>query len=503
MLPWRRFPLFVHMTALMGAAMWAPMLHAAYLGDWATGRLFLYLSCLTLTGCVVVGLALANRAERMTARGQLVTLVASLVMVPMLLAVPFPLRMPATAWSAAYFEMVSAITTTGATIYTEPQALPPSLHLWRGIVGWLGGYLTLIAAFAVMAPLDIGGFEITRAVHGRTAATTRALERGVDLQLRLFRVISTITRPYLALTLLLIVAMLIAGMDGLTAVMTGMAVLSTSGIVASAGFVAEQGGFLAEVLIAAFLVVSTTALVYDPSRRRSLPRISADPELRLVTALLIVIPGVLMLRHFIGVLELEAMSGVVPGLQALWGALFTVLSAIATFGHESLFWDTAQDWSGLATPGLLLLALAAMGGGVASTAGGVKLLRIYALYKHGVREMERLTLPNSLGGSGATQRRIRREGAFIAWVFLMLFLLSIATTMIVLSLFGIALVDGLTLGILMLANAGAGLDLISDTTLRISDLGSGAQLTLAAAMIVGRLEVLAVIALFHPVFWRR
>ena len=112
---------------------------------------------------------------------------------------------------------------------------------------------------------------------------------------------------------------------------------------------------------------------------------------------------------------------------ALWGGLFTALSFLTTTGFVSADWDAAQGWSGLPTPGLILMGLAMFGGGVATTAGGVKLLRVYALYKHGRREMRAAGPPAApIGGGRSSRRRIRREGAFIAWIFFMLFALSIA-----------------------------------------------------------------------------
>jgi trk system potassium uptake protein TrkH len=210
-----------------------------------------------------------------------------------------------------------------------------------------------------------------------------------------------------------------------------------------------------------------------------------------------------MMRQIWGAIELEDGGGLLDAANAAWGAFFTTLSFIATVGRESVAWDTAQAWTGLDTPGLLLLGLLSLGGGVASTAGGIKLLRIYALYKHGVREMQRLTLPSSVAGAGQTQRRIRREGAFISWVYLMLFLLSLGVAILVLSLTGIDLISAINLSVVMLSNAGPALGVLSETPMRIADLPVASQLVLCAVMILGRLEVLALFALFDPAFWRR
>ncbi len=143
-----------------------------------------------------------------------------------------------------------------------------------------------------------------------------------------------------------------------------------------------------------------------------------------------------------------------------------------------------------------------MGGGVATTAGGVKLLRIYALYKHGLREMERLVHPSSVGGAGMAARRFRREGAFMAWIFFMLFLIGIAAIMLALSFVGVSFDDAIALSIAAVTNTGPVAGML-DSGLGYADVGTYGQMILCVGMVVGRVEVLALIALFNPNYWRR
>ena len=169
-------------------------------------------------------------------------------------------------------------------------------------------------------------------------------------------------------------------------------------------------------------------------------------------ALVVLVPVGLFLRHWIGALEVDAANDPLTALAALWGGVFTVMSFLTTTGFESASWEVARNWSGLATPGLILMGLALVGGGVATTAGGVKLLRVYALYKHGVREMERLAIPASVGGDGPVARRMRRHGAYYAWIFFMLFAISIAAVMLALSLSGLEFEPALVLTIAQLVD---------------------------------------------------
>jgi trk system potassium uptake protein TrkH len=179
-----------------------------------------------------------------------------------------------------------------------------------------------------------------------------------------------------------------------------------------------------------------------------------------------------------------------------------VLSFLTTTGFESAGWAQAQVWSGLSTPGLMLAGLAVIGGGVATTAGGVKLLRVYALYRHGEREMERLVHPNSVGGSGVIARRLRRQGALVAWIFFMLFAMSIALVMLALSLTGLNFETTTVLAVSALSTTGPLAGIAAETPISWAGLGGAAQVILAAAMVLGRLETLAIIALLNPDFWR-
>lgn len=231
--------------------------------------------------------------------------------------------------------------------------------------------------------------------------------------------------------------------------------------------------------------------------------ISTDPEFRLGIFIIGAVPLVLFLRHWIGAFDVEAEDNVWQAFQALWGSMFTVMSFLTTTGFASTDWVDAQAWSGLETPGLILMGLALVGGGVATTAGGVKLLRVFALYLNGRRELERLVHPSSVSRAGPESRRLQRNGAFIAWIFFMLFGITIAVLTILFSLAGVDLEAALVLSVAGLATTGPLTQLAVDTPIDLSGLNSYAKSVFCAAMVLGRLETLAIIALFTPELWRK
>jgi trk system potassium uptake protein TrkH len=179
------------------------------------------------------------------------------------------------------------------------------------------------------------------------------------------------------------------------------------------------------------------------------------------------------------------------------------MSFVTTTGFVSENWDQAQNWSGLQTPGLVLLGLALIGGGVATTAGGVKLLRVYALYVHGQRELGRLLHPSLVAATGKPGRAVPKRGVYIAWVFFMLFALSVAVVWVSLAISGIEFEAAMILTVSALSTTGPLLPIATGGEVLWGDLGSTAKSVLMVAMIMGRLETLAIIALLNREFWSR
>ncbi len=492
-------PLLVILSGVTALAMLVPALYAYHARDLSVARAFFYAAVMTLLLTAMVGVAVSGRRPPPggLARRRLAALVGAFLLLPLIQAVPFHAALRNAPFLDAWFEMLSCFTTTGATLYDD---LPPALHLWRGLAGWLGGLFTLIAAAAILAPLDLGGAEVVSGrVPGQGAATGRA-----DPGQRLVRQSLTVAPAFLALTLALWMGLLMAGESALPGLMIAMGTLSTSGITGQGGLGASDAGLMAEVLVFALLLTALT--------RRSLPggvlvdrsrSILSDPELRLAALLLAAVPVALFLRHWLVVLP-EGTEGDAPlgGLSAVWGGLFTALSFLTTTGFDSDHWQGTRLWSGLPAPGLILLGLAMVGGGVATAAGGLKLIRVHALMRHGERELDRLIHPSSVGGGGPAARRMREAGAYAAWVFFMLFALCIAVGVAALALAGLEFEPALVLVIAALTTTGQLAAHAGDAPIAYAGLAPTVKLILAGLMVLGRVEVLAILALIAPRGWR-
>ena len=496
-------PLLVVLLGLSGAIALVPALYALGADDLEHARNFLYAALILLVLTVMLGIATAAYSPRDPARSHLAALVLAYAVLPFALALPLAEALPDTTLTNAWFEMISCFTTTGATVYV-PDRLADAVHLWRATVGWFGGFLTLLAAYAILAPLTLGGTEVSSGrIPGRGGIGTGQIGRTADPAARLTRFALLLFPVYGALTLVLWGALLVLGETGVVALIHAMGTLSTSGITGQTAFAASPAGVPGEILVFFCFVFAIT--------RRALPGVRLaenrrpllqDPELRLAALIVLLVTLLLFLRHWF----VATGSGVAPASAALpsfWGILFTAASFLTTTGYVSADWQTAANWSGISTPGLVLLGLAIVGGGTATAAGGVKLLRVYALLRHGERELEKIVHPSSIGRGGTEARRLRREGAQFAWVFFMLFGTSVAVVVALLNLAGIAFEPAMVLAIAALTTTGQLAELGSAQPILYGDLSAAVKVILGTAMVVGRLETLALLALILPGRGRR
>ncbi|MEO1562763.1 MAG: potassium transporter TrkG [Pseudomonadota bacterium] len=479
-------------------AMSVPMIAAAIVEDWLIARTFMYYGLFSAIILYIYGIALGASATDRSSGAALLEAASVYVAVPLVAAAPVAELYPGLGWRLAIFEMISAFTTTGASRMAFIEPVSDVIHLWRGIVAWLGGYYFLLIAFSILGPLRINGCDIRAdgnfyaGLYGNQAAYD-ASRRTV---LRQFN--KRVLPAYLTISSVLFLLLMITGEDTQTAAIMAMSTLSTSGIVLE-NYTAP---FASELLVFIFLFVAVSRFTLSFDDKLKTFRSSfQNPEFRLAVVLIASVTTFLFLRHYIAILGEGSDDSFIGALQAVWGALFTTLSFLTTAGFVSEYWSTTQTWSELATSELILMALVICGGGVATTAGGVKLLRVYSLAKHGRRELDRLMLPNMTHPSGG-DRQMRRRSVVNAWVVVMLFVFSIGLFTLIFTLFGFQLADALLISVSGLSTTGP---LISEAVTGkdlLSEFGDLELVFFEIAMIVGRLETLAVVALFNPILWQ-
>src|SRR6056297_1411960 len=196
------FPLILILAGLAALMMFLPMIDALMRDDTSVARAFGYSGLLGLALIVVIGLAMSGGggARQMSDARNLGSLLLAYLILPVYLALPFYEGLETTTFLNAYFEMVSSFTTTGASLFDQPGRIMDSLHLWRALVGWSGGLLIWVSASAVLAPMSLGGFEVTvRAEPGQDDALLGRFERA-STERRLAQTTALLAPVYVGLT---------------------------------------------------------------------------------------------------------------------------------------------------------------------------------------------------------------------------------------------------------------------------------------------------------------
>jgi trk system potassium uptake protein TrkH len=193
-------------------------------------------------------------------------------------------------------------------------------------------------------------------------------------------------------------------------------------------------------------------------------------------------------------------SGFWGHIKAIWGAAFTSLSFLTTTGLTSDY--LPEELRKFGQAGIVIAALAIFGGGVATTAGGIKLLRVYILAGHCKTEVDRLIAPLQVMSGQSKSLSKSHHNAMLACVFLMLFILVFAAITLGLTLTGSGVAEALHLTLATVTNTGPLAQGFGGSESAVIELGTGAKLILAVAMVFGRLEVLALLALLNPDIYR-
>ena len=456
-------------------------------------RIFFYIG---LTGILVLSLVIlgtSNRDLKETGVSQLFSLILCFFFLPIFLAFPTWVIFPSINWVDAYLDMVGAFTTTGFPVF-EKEVLSKPIHLWRALVAWFGGGLIWIAAFVILLPVNLGGLEIfsNRKNSPNSNRKLTLNERSTTL----VRVSQKLIPIYFGLTVVLWGCLTSFGTDSYTSLIRALSIVSTSGISGPEKFELDGAGFLGELVIIVFLFMAlSNNIIKFFHYQLSLRGILSDAEIRLGLSIIIAVTVIFTLKQ----VSLDDFYTGLRGsfgsvIELIWGNFFTVFSFITTNGYFSSFWDVSISSADLSYATIILVGLCLFGGGVATTAGGIKLLRISILFTAFSNETQKLLHPSSVEVKSNHMKNVEIS-VFMAWIFFMLFMVSLATLTIFLAIFELRFEEALLFAVACLTTTGPIIEIVDLENFLISDLSIFSKIALIIGMVLGRLEILVVLSL--------
>ena len=404
---------------------------------------------------------------------------------PLFATIPLLLAIPDLSFTDAYFETMSAMTTTGATVLTGLDNLPPAINVWRHELQWLGGLGVIVLAVAVLPLLGIGGRQLFRAEMPGPMKESALTPRIADTARNLWIV-------YVAITLACIGALKWAGMDWLDAVCHAFSAMGLGGFSTHDASVGYFNSPLIEFVLIVFMLfaVINFATHFLALRGRSLSVYLRDAEA--VAAVGLILASCLGIAFFLW------WNGVYPDfLTALRHASFNLVSIATDSGYASV--DFAQ-WPIFAPMWMFFLACICASSG--STGGGIKMIRTLVLFKQAGREFLKLLHPAVVNPMKIGGHVVPNNIVFAVLGFIALYLMTLATLTFVLLISGMDFISGFTAALASVNNIGPGLGSVGPSS-NYQGLTDFQTWVCAFGMLVGRLEIFTVLILFTPHFWRR
>ena len=400
-------------------------------------------------------------------------------------SVPLLIDLPGLGFTDAYFEAMSGVTTTGATVLSGLDLLPRSVVLWRHVLSWVGGMGVIVLAVAVLPLLGIGGMQIHR-------AETPGPIKDFKLAPRIAKTARLLWLVYALLTAACFVALWGAGMGPFDALCHALSTLSLGAFSTHDANIAWFDSPLIEFILALFMLVAAMNFTthFLALRRGDLKLYARDPEARWLLAWI--------LASVVGVSVDVWLSGSYPDFFTTLRRVGFQLVSVASGG--GFVAANYARWPAFASMWMLLLSCLCASTG--STGGGIKMFRSLVLIKQSLREMFTLVhpqavLPLKIAGTVVPNRVVYAVLAFIFLYFAAIMALTFA-----LLLSGMDVVSAFTAVVACINNVGPGLGSVGPDR-------SYAALTdfqtwmCTLAMFVGRVEIITFFVLFTPTFWRK
>ena len=446
---------------------------------------FLVAAAITAFAGTAISLATRRFRRELQPRDGFLLVTLTWTLLPAFGALPLLLALPGLSFTDAYFEAMSGLTTTGATVLTGLEKLPVSINVWRSFMVLVGGMGIIVLVVAILPLLGVGGAQLFKSETAGPLKDQKLTPRIAETARGLWSV-------YFTMALACFLAYGLAGMSWTDAFIH---MCTTMGLGGFSSYDASFGQFQSPVIegVAIFFMLLAGinfALYFTAWNRRSAAVLWRDIEARTYV--------VLMAVSVLGIAAFLRLNGVYPTfLESLRHAAFNVVSIATTTGYASV--DYAQ-WPVFAPAFMLFLCSFATCAG--STGGGIKLVRSLLLLKQARQELIRVVHPRAVVPVrlGNTPVSAQVMSSVIAFMLLYGSAMAIATLLLLLS--GLDLVTASTAVIACLNNTGPGLGQVgpSGTFQGLSDIQTW---VCTICMLLGRLELVAVMVVFTASFWRK
>jgi trk system potassium uptake protein TrkH len=472
-----------HLIGLLCVTLGAIMLAPAAL-DWQAGhdnwQNFIRASFVTIVTGGIVALATRSTLDGLGRRQSFVLTSGVWLVLPAFGALPFVLGVPNVGWTDAYFEAVSGMTTTGATVFVGLDDMPPGVLLWRSILQWLGGLGIIVVALIFLPVLRVGGMQHFQSEAFDTLG--KVLPRAYDISMALFQI-------YIALTVAAIMAYMAFGMGGFDALNHGMTTIATGGFsTRDASFGAFVGPL--EYVSTVFMILAGLPFIrFIQMMGGSFRAVWQDVQVRAF---------VRWIGYAVGaIVAYRLATSDASALDVLRSTLFNVVTLFTGTGYAS---EDVQAWGDF--PLIVVILVGFIGACTSSTGCSLKVFRFLVLFEAIRTRIRQLRSPQQVQGVRLGGQRLAPDVVSSVIVMFTVFGATFVLLAMVLALIGLEPRTAITAAWSSICNVGPIFGPEVGATGAVDGFSDAAKWLMIFGMYLGRLEVLVVLVLFLPRFWR-
>ena len=382
----------------------------------------------------------------------------------------------------SFFESMSGITTTGSTIITNLEIVPKSILLWRAVLQWLGGIGIIVMAITLMPIMNVGGMQLFKTSNKDTAE--KILPRSKQVTIRLITI-------YLFFTIICCLLYKIFGMSFFDSVTHSMTTLATGGFSNYNDSIGHFNSVYIEITSMIFIICGSIPFI------AYIKYLSGDKKIffsdsQIVTFFKIIAFSIIFMFIYLSITNKSILD------ISLRSISFNIVSILTGTGYVTK--DFSQ-WGNF--PLVFFLILMFIGGCAGSTACGIKIFRVQLLYRFIVNELKKIIYPRGIFIIKYDNNNIDEKfmSSVISFIYLYIVIFFIITAL--LSLTGLDFITSISAAATSISNVGPGLGEIIGPNGNFSKLSDISKWVLSISMILGRLELFAILVLFIPSFWRK
>ena len=379
----------------------------------------------------------------------------------------------------AFFESMSGITTTGSTIIPNLEEMPKAILLWRAILQWLGGIGIIVMAITLMPIMNVGGMQLFKISN--SDSSEKILPKSKEIALRLIYI-------YSGLTTLCAISYKILGMDTFDSITHSMTTIATGGFSNYNESIGFFNSFSIEISAMIFIILGSLPFIAYIKFLNGNRRIFFS-DIQIRTFLKIILISILILSIYLFLDKSSELN--------FRTVLFNVISILTGTGYVNAQFD---NWGGF--PLIIFIGLMFIGGCAGSTTCGIKIFRFQILYSFVLNQLKKIIYPKGIFVLKYNQSPVddKFTASIISFIYMYLVIFFVITAL--LSLTGLDFITSISGAATSISNVGPGLGSTIGPNGNFSSLPDISKWILSFGMILGRLELFAILVLFLPSFWR-